>query len=184
MYSNFQRLRGFKSFGSKSIIKYPSKIWSRDSISIGNNVFIAENSFLSVSKQYKGISYSPKVRIGNNTCIGSNFFLGCIEKVEIGDNVLISDRVFISDHIHGYEDEKIPIIDQPLVKKGAVKILGDSFIGINSVIMPGITIGKHSVIGASSVVTKDVPDFTVVTGNPARIIKKYNKKSKIWDSVK
>jgi acetyltransferase-like isoleucine patch superfamily enzyme len=184
LYSQFQQLRGFQSFGKGSVIKFPYKCWSRNAISIGKNVFIAENSFFAVSTHHKGQQYLPKVTIGNNVCIGSNLMLASIDRVNIGDNVLISDRVFISDHIHGYEDISIPPIDQPLIKKGSVTIKEDSFIGINAVIMPGVTIGKHSVVGASSVVIHDVPEYTVVSGNPAKIIKKYNRNSKSWTSVK
>ena len=99
----------------------------------------------------------------------------------IGNNVLISDRVFISDHIHGYTDVGLPIINQKLEPRGSVRIKEGAFIGINSVIMPGVSIGKNSVVGASSVVTKDVPDYCVVAGNPARVIKKYDLESNKWE---
>ncbi len=180
LISYYQSKKGFSSFGKKSLIKFPYKIWGRDRISIGENVFIAENSYFAVSKKFKNQKFSPTISIGNNTCIGSNFFLASIDEIVIEDDVLISDRVFISDHIHNYEDIKTPIIEQPLKKKGKVLIKKGSFIGVNAVIMPGVTIGKNSVIGASSVVIKDVPDFAVATGNPARIIKKYSQKSKTW----
>lgn len=184
LYSFIQSKVGFKSFGNKSIVKFPYKVWNKSCIELGSNTFIAENSFFAISTSDKEKKFKPHVKIGNNVCIGSNFFLACIDSIVIEDNVLMSDRVFISDHIHGYENTKIPIIEQPLEPKGNVVIKEGAFIGINVVIMPGVTIGKNAVVGASSVVIKDVPSYVVVTGNPARIIKKYNIKNKKWEKVK
>lgn len=177
IYSFFQKISGFKKFGNGSIIKLPSKIWNRKFIEIGRNVFIAENSFLSISSTGET---KPIFKIGNGVCIGSNFFAACIDKIIIEDNVLFSDRVFISDHIHNYENISKPVMAQELKKKGKVLIKSGSFIGINSVIMPGVTIGKNSVVGASSVVTKDIPDYSIAIGNPAKVIRYYNKSQKCW----
>lgn len=170
--------------GKNSIVKFPFKMWNPQYISLGNQVFIAENSYFAISDQNHGKKYTPQVIIGNNVCIGSNFFIACIQEVKIEDDVLISDRVFISDHIHNYGITHIPIIKQPLLPKGKVLIKKGAFIGINVVVMPGVTIGKNSVVGASSVVVKDVPDYTVVAGNPAKNIKQYNQAKKKWEKVK
>jgi acetyltransferase-like isoleucine patch superfamily enzyme len=94
-----------------------------------------------------------------------------MRKITIEDDVLISANVFIGDNIHDYNDKKIPILKQKNLFKGEVLIKSGSFVGINSVILPGVTIGVNSVIGAGSVVTKDVPDYCVVVGNPAKVIK-------------
>lgn len=177
IYSFWQGLTGFKYFGKNSIIKGPMKVWNRDCIEIGNDTFIAENSFLAISKTRERV---PLFKVGANCCVGSNFFVACIDEIIIENNVLFSDRVFISDHIHGYMDINVPIIKQSLVSRGKVLIKEGSFIGINSVIMPGVTIGKNSVIGASSVVIKDIPDYCVASGNPAKIIKKYDHIEKKW----
>jgi len=179
-YSFFQSKSGFKRFGSNSAIKYPYKVWNKDCVEIGKDAFIAENSFLAATKSDQGANYSPKIKIGDNFCAGSGLFIACIDEIVIEDKVLLSDRVFISDHVHGYEDTAQSIIDQPLRKKGKVLIKTGSFIGINAVIMPGVTIGKNSVVGASSVVTKDVPDFCIAAGNPAKIIRRYDLKTKAW----
>lgn len=185
IYSIIQRkLLKLKVMQKNSIIKFPYKLWGKQYIELGRDVFIAENSFFAISDSNKRQKFKPRVKIGNNVCIGSNFFVACIDSVEIEDNVLMSDRVFISDHYHGFEDINTPIINQPLKHKGSVIIREGAFIGINAVILPGVTVGKNSVVGASSVVTKDVPDFTVVAGNPAKIIKQYNNKAKKWQKVK
>lgn len=178
IYSFFQKHTGFKKFGAGSVIKGPKKIWNRRFIEIGKNVFIAENSFLAITKAEN--RENPSLKIGNGVCIGSGFMVACTDKVIIENDVLISDRVFISDHIHNYQDVSLPIIKQRLVPKGTVLIKEGAFIGINCVIMPGVTIGKNSVVGASSVVLENIPDCCVVTGNPAKVIKKYDFSKNRW----
>jgi acetyltransferase-like isoleucine patch superfamily enzyme len=184
VYSFVQSKTGFKKFGRGSIIKFPYRIWNKKNIEIGKNVFIVENSFFAVSTTFKKQKFSPRVVIGNNVSIGSNFFLGCIDGITIEDNVIISDRVFIADHTHSYENPNVPIIDQPLEPEGKALIKSGSFIGVNAVIMPGVTIGKNSVVGASSVVTRSVPDYAIVAGAPAKVIKRYDFKTGKWKVVK
>jgi len=184
LYSLILSLAGFKKFGKNSIIKFPFRIWNKDKIEIGDDVFIAENCFFAVSLTFKSQKFNPKVKIGNNVRIGGNFILGCINSVIIEDNVIFADRVFVSDHIHDYENVRIPILRQELKSKGGILIKSGSFIGVNAVIMPGVTVGRNSVVGASSVVTKSVPDYAVVAGNPAKIIKQYNRKNKAWENIR
>jgi acetyltransferase-like isoleucine patch superfamily enzyme len=183
IYSFIQSKLGFKKFGQGSIIKYPYRIWNKQKIEIGSQVFIAENSFFAIPNQIKSQIFNSNVKIGNNVRIGSNLILACINSVVIEDDVLMADRVFISDTIHAYSDVNNPVLTQPLESKGKILIKSGSFIGVNAVILPGVSIGKHSVVGASSVVTKSVPDYTVVAGVPAKIIKKYSKEKKIWITV-
>ncbi len=183
IYSFCQSLMGFGRFGSGSVIKFPAKIWGRDAIEIGRNVFIAENSFFAITQSNGVTNYQPRLIIGDNVCIGSSFFVACIDEVIIESDVLMSDRVFISDHIHGYQEKGVPIIKQKLVPRGKVVIRSGSFIGVNAVIMPGVTIGLGSVVGASTVVYHDVPDFSVVVGNPGRIVKKYDATADRWITV-
>jgi acetyltransferase-like isoleucine patch superfamily enzyme len=180
IYSFAESKCGFKKFGKGSIIKYPFRIWNKARIEIGDNVFIAENSFLAISVIFQDQKFNPLIKIGNNVSIGSNLIIGCINNVTIENDVLIADRVFISDHYHDYENVRKPIISQKLRSKGKVLIKKGSFIGVNAVIMSGVTIGKNSVVGASSVVTKSIPDFSVAAGIPAKIIKRYNFKANKW----
>ena len=92
--------------------------------------------------------------------------------LDIGEKVLLSPNVYITDCNHEYRDINVPVIDQGIVQKGQkVSIGGGSYIGINAVIVGNIRIGSHCVVGANSVVTKDVPDYCVAVGSPARVIK-------------
>ncbi len=121
------------------------------------------------------------VIIGNDARIGIGSVL--IGPIHIGDNVILAQNIVISAMNHGYEDVSQPIRVQECSKK-IVTIGADSWVGANVVITSGIAIGKHSVVAGGSVVTKDVPDFCVAAGNPARIIKQYNPETQIWERVK
>jgi acetyltransferase-like isoleucine patch superfamily enzyme len=120
------------------------------------------------------------VFIGKRTRIGIGSVL--IGPVIIGNDVRLAQNVVVSGLNHGYEDVNIPISKQK-VKTKQVKIEDESWIGANSVILPGITVGFHAVVAAGSVVTKDVPPFSVVAGNPAKIKKQYNSATKQWINI-
>lgn len=120
------------------------------------------------------------VLIGNKSIVGiANVIIG---PVQIGNNVMLAQNIVISGLNHGYEDISKPPSEQKVSTKQI--IISDSvWIGANSVITAGVFIGKHAVVGAGSVVTKDVPEYSVVAGNPARVIKKYNFDQNIWEKV-
>lgn len=120
------------------------------------------------------------VLIGENVTIGmSNVLIG---PLRIGNKVIIAQNVVISGLNHNYEDVSMPIQAQG-VRTAPIVIADDCWIGANVVITAGITIGKHCVIAAGSVVTKSIPNFCVVAGNPARIIKKYDAAQNAWLKV-
>ncbi len=150
--------------GKNSIFIQPQRM------KIGSNVTIGERSILNCYKSSKSISLA----IGKNTQIGRDFQLNAYKSVEIGEEVLISDRVYISDATHSNENKNLSIMSQQTFFKGKVVIGNGSWIGINACILPGVTIGKNSIIGANSVVVNDVEDNTVVSGIPATFLyKKY-----------
>lgn len=120
------------------------------------------------------------VIIGDYTIIGlGNVIIG---PVTIGNNVMLAQNIVVSGLNHGYEDINTP----PRLQKETCKpiiISDDVWIGANCVITAGVTLGKHSVIGAGSVVTKDIPDYAVAVGNPARVIKRYIAEKGVWEKV-
>jgi acetyltransferase-like isoleucine patch superfamily enzyme len=118
------------------------------------------------------------VIIGENVTVGiGNIIIG---PVKIGNNVILAQHIGISGLNHGYSDPNVPIRDQKCTI-GQITIGDDSWIGTNAVITAGVTIGKHCVVAAGSVVTKDVPDYTVVGGNPAKILRQYNPATGAWE---
>ena len=120
------------------------------------------------------------VIIGNHARVGIGSVL--IGPVRLGNKVGLGQHVFISGFNHGYEDGSRDSNEQPLVKKEVI-IDEESHIGANSVVVAGVHIGKRCQIGAGSVVTKNIPDYSVAVGNPAKIIKQYNPQKKKWESI-
>ena len=112
------------------------------------------------------------VRISKGSEIGERCRISIANSLKIGEKVLLSPNVYITDCDHEYRNIDTPVIDQGIVQRDQrVSIGEESYIGINAVIVGNVKIGKHCVIGANSVVTKDVPDYCVAVGSPARVIK-------------
>ena len=153
-------------------------------IYLGKGAGIGDNTFLGPVIQYAGIAYNPKIIIGEGTWVGKNCSIAAIDRVEIGKHVLFAGHVHITDHSHGYEDIEQPIAPQRLICKGPVMIEDDCWLGFSCEILSGVHIGKHCIVAARAVVTKDVPAYSIVAGNPARIVKQYNFETKKWEKVK
>lgn len=131
---------------------------------------------------YPNLVGGGTVRIGRGSEIGERCRISIANSLEIGEKVLFSPNVYITDCDHEYRNVDIPVIDQGVVQKGQKVSIGEgSYIGINAVIVGNVKIGKHCVIGANSVVTKDVPDFCVAVGGPAKILRKCNKDTGEWE---
>lgn len=172
--------RKFKHVGNDCSIRPVLNTTHPENISLGNDVSIGIFPWIATNTT---IYKEPKLIIGNRVHIGAYAVITAANEIRIGNNILMSERVTILDHAHDYTDSTKSVIDQPIVDAGKIEIGDDSFIGINSVILGGVKIGKHAVIGANSVVTQDVPDYSVVAGSPAKVIKKFDKKRKIWIRV-
>lgn len=152
-------------------------------VSIGNNVSIGPNSFFGPVYKYEGEYLGlgdTKIEIGDGTIIGKHNSFAAVNKVKVGKNVLFAGYVHITDHNHGYQNIHIPIMKQPLFCKGPVIIEDNCWLGYGCEILSGVHIGTHSIVAARAVVTKDVPAYSIVAGNPARIVKKYDQTSKKW----
>lgn len=120
------------------------------------------------------------VHIGHHTRIGiSNVLIG---PASVGDHVMLAQNIVVSGLNHNYRDVHTPIRSQP-VSTSPIVIEDECWIGANSVITAGVTVGRHSVVAGGSVVTKNVPPYSVVAGNPARVIKQYNFDTGLWERV-
>jgi acetyltransferase-like isoleucine patch superfamily enzyme len=123
---------------------------------------------------------SGDVLIGHHTLIGmGNVIIG---PVTMGNNIILAQHVVLSGLNHIYEDVSRPIADQN-VRTAPIVVEDDCWIAANVVITAGVTIGKHSIVAAGSVVTKDVPPFSIAAGNPAKVIKRYDEASGAWIRV-
>ena len=120
------------------------------------------------------------VVIGNNTRIGmGNVIIG---PINIGNNVILAQNIVLSGLNHEYAKPDVPIYLQGITV-AQITIEADCWIGANVVVVAGVTIGKHSIIGAGAVVTKSIPPYSVAIGNPAKIIKQYNFTTKLWEKL-
>lgn len=164
------RLRFPKSYFASSLA-VDIRDWN--AIEVGENVQIHNFTVLSLMDDLK----NPN-RVKSSLRIGRNVFIGELNNIcagggilEIGDNVTIAEHVTIVCSNHGIEAGKTIRGQFWDTQKTGVSIKEDVWIGANVVILPGVTIGGHSIVGAGSVVTKDVPEYAIVCGNPAKIIK-------------
>ncbi len=134
-------------------------------------------------------SSEPVVIIGDGVQINDYVHLSARLSVSIGDRAMIASRVFIGDHNHGvysgpgeHTDPRVP----PQLREdwaAPVCIEEDVWIGEGVAVLPGVTIGRGAVIGAMSVVTRDVPPYSIAVGNPARVVKRYDEASRQWIAV-
>jgi NDP-sugar pyrophosphorylase family protein len=163
--------------GSRVVLSRGFSTNHPDCVFIDNDVFINEHCWMSLLKtnSQRGspdVPLLPVLRVGSNSYIGRFVTFACMDKIIIGADVMIADRVFIGDCHHGFMNRDLPIKEQYLFSPGPVHIGDGSWIGVNAAIMPKVTIGRNCVIGANSVVTSDVPDYHIAVGAPARILRK------------
>jgi len=168
--------RKFYNFGENSLIKPGLNSSNEQYISIGENVNIGSFCRITVSTEFGGYKVKTKnkvrLKIGNHVDLGHNTFISANNSIEIGSHVIMAPYVFITDHDHGFMQVDKHLHQQPLTENGYVKIGDNVLIGTKSSILKNVKIGDHVVIGANSVVTKTVPAYSVVAGNPAKIIKR------------
>lgn len=167
-------VKQLKSYGKNPNIMFPITTNGLESISIGDNFSLCARARIETYSKHLDSIYTPEMIFGDNVNIGYDCHIGCVNKVIIGNNVLMASKIFITDHFHG--DTSIDSLKSPpnlrkVISKGQVIIEDNVWIGEGVSIMPNVTIGKNSIIGANSVITKDIPDNCVVVGNPARVIK-------------
>ncbi|WP_215226563.1 acyltransferase [Echinicola shivajiensis] len=181
----------FKSSSGMLLIGKGVTIRQSKYLSVGRNFIAQDNCEINCLSQ-KGIVFGDKVtvgsyaiirptnlyggeagvglKVGDNSSIGPYAYIGCSGYIEIGNNVMVSPRVSIYSENHNFADTNQPMIDQGVTRSYAI-IEDDCWIASNSIILAGVTVGRGSVVAAGSVVTKDVPPYSVVGGNPARVIK-------------
>lgn len=165
----------FRRLGLLSYIGQPLYIYGSKRIDIGSKVRIYPMARIEALKE-------GAIIIENNVSIGQCLHIISAEEVIIGENSTLSANVFITDVDHEYEASDIHIMNQPLVKS-ATKIGRNCFIGYGAVIRAGTQLGTQCIVGANSVVKGKFPDYCVIAGNPAIIIKQYNKDTQKWEKV-
>jgi len=155
-------------------IRHPVYLKNPCYIRIGRNFRSGPGLRLEAWDRQREWTYSPALEIGDDVSVNFNLHIGVVQRVSIGNQVLIGSNVLITDHHHGDLSHLLPqktFKDQPLFCPGPVAIGDNVWIGENAAILAGVSIGAGSVVGANAVVTRDVPAGSVVAGAPARVIR-------------
>ena len=167
----------YASVGKHSYVGKPLYI-QRKGIIVGNNVRIYPGMRAELTCQ------DAKIIIEDNVSIGQNFHVVCYKgNLIIGRDSTISGNVFVSNVDHAYENIGIHILDQEMIYKETV-IGKNCYIGYGATILPGSILGRQCIVGANSVVKGIYPDFSILAGNPARIIRKFDIEKEEWIKVK
>lgn len=164
----------FKHIGNKIYFLKGVHIIGAKYIIIGNNTSFGKGCILTAWDNYLEQKFSPHIKIGKNCNFGDYNHITATNNIIIGDGTLTGRWVTITDNSHGQTDYlslQCPPIKRAIYSKGPVKIGNNVWIGDKATILPGVTIGDGAVIGANSLVTKDIPPYCVVGGNPAVILK-------------
>jgi acetyltransferase-like isoleucine patch superfamily enzyme len=180
----FKRSKGALFIGKRVKIKNKQKIefdgsatieegcfinaLSKDGITIGNNFSLGRNSIIECTGVIRELG--EKLIIGQNVGIAANAFIAMRGKIEIGDNTIFGPGVSIHAENHNFSEVDVPIKLQGATRKG-IKIGSDCWIGAKVIILDGVTIGNHAIIAAGAVVNKDIPDYAIVGGVPAKVLK-------------
>jgi acetyltransferase-like isoleucine patch superfamily enzyme len=184
MYSMWVSLTyPFASIGRNVSFHFTSRVSRQRArrVSIGNAVRIGEHAWLNVATDDP--SGEPTIVIGDDCIVASGTIISARNRIHLGHDVNVAQQVLIMDHNHAYEDPEIPIVNQGITNGGRIRIGEGSWIGHGAAILCSrdeLTIGRHCVVSANSVVTRSIPDYSVVFGIPATIIRQYDAEKKAW----
>ncbi|MCX9449919.1 acyltransferase [Vibrio cholerae] len=132
---------------------------------------------------FKNKNLNAKIVLGDDVYVGKFFDLHTSSKITLSDGVVLSDYVYMSTVAHGISPRDGFIMKQDWYDRGEIYIGENSFIGHGAKVFGNVTLGEWCIVGAGSIVTKSFPSFSMIAGNPARLIKKYNNETNCWESV-
>jgi acetyltransferase-like isoleucine patch superfamily enzyme len=151
-------------------------------VSLGDRVRILRNTNINLHPKDRN-SKDILLKLGTDVIISENCYISACNSIIIEENVGISPNVMIIDNSRKPGDILRPSKEQDISKDGYVRIGADSWIAFGSCVLPNVTIGRHCIIGALSVVNTDIPEYSVAVGSPARVVKRYDFEKKQWVKV-
>jgi lipopolysaccharide O-acetyltransferase len=164
---------GFHSFGRNSVIQVPARIKNAHRIAVGERVFVASGSWLHVLDDDGDVA----LEIGDGASIADGCVFSAARSIRLGTKVSLARYVYIADHAHAYDDPDTPSLEQGITDIRPVEIGDGAWLGQNVTVLPGVRIGKGCVVAAHSVVSTDVPDYSLVAGAPGRVIRRFGPKA-------
>ncbi|MDM8255769.1 acyltransferase [Phocaeicola barnesiae] len=166
-----------KEFHYSNFIERPLELKGIQNLSLGKGAFIRKNAYINILP-FTGESH-VEFKMGDHSHLNYSAHVIASKKIIIGKDCNIAPYVYIADNTHSYKNIDLPIKSSPIQQLRPVSIGDGTWIGTHAAII-GCSIGKHCVIGANSVVTKDIPDYCVAVGIPAKIIKRYDFSTQSW----
>ncbi|MGB3491695.1 MAG: acyltransferase [Elainellaceae cyanobacterium] len=173
-------LSTLKSVGSGNAIDYPIKVDGARYITLGNHVSISWNTRLYCVNKYGNQTFMPELILDDRVYVGQGCHIVACRKIHIESDVMLGSSCYVSDNLHDYTDVDVSINRGLLKVPGEVVIGAGSWLGNHTCVFGNIRIGKHCVVGANSVVNRNIPDYSVAVGAPAKIIKRYDFETQAW----
>lgn len=178
-----------------TVIQLPRQLTNPQLIHLGDDVKLGPSSVLRAITKVPGSwlehpegehvsqTFTPELRVGHRVTATGALQVVAHESIIIEDDVMFAGNVFICDGLHGLERGDIPYKFQGISRIAPIRIGRGAWLGQNVVVMPGVTIGELAVIGANSVVTRDIPAQSVAAGSPARVLRRWDAEAEAWQAV-
>ncbi len=183
----YNKLLSRKLPGSKGLDIHPTAhLFGLSHITIGKRFHAGPYLRLEAVDRFAGKRFTPRIVIKDNVALNDFVHIGATNYVEIGNNVLMASKIFISDHNHGFyagegqSDPETPPGERPLDGLNRVVIEDNVWIGEFVSILPNVTIGRGSIVGSNSVVSRDIPPHCIAVGTPARVVKRWDPVTRRW----
>lgn len=177
-------LKQFRQAGRGVTIGASFSAYAPECITVEDNVIIAQNVTLRAMRNYPWADppqkFEPELILKRGCFINRFCEIVSARRVVIGEDVMLGPGCYVASHNHGYASTGTPIRRQPLEAAGEVVIGAGSWLGAYVVMAGNVTIGRNCVVGANSVVTRDIPDFCIAVGAPARIVKRWDPEGRCW----